>query len=157
MVRKAALIAGLLYSFPAAAQTTTCAQTGPFTTCNTIGMPPPPAPVYIAPRLRSISGDDAKPVSMDISDGNKFLAACRQDNGHLNATDIGLCYGYIRGYVDRDIMESADRLACYPANVTQGQILDVILRFIENDPKNRHLPTLWLSGQAVHNAWPCPK
>jgi hypothetical protein len=48
-------------------------------------------------------------------------------------------------------------LFCSPSDVTLGQALDVVKRYLETRPEQRHLSADFLASQAMRAAWPCRK
>ena len=46
---------------------------------------------------------------------------------------------------------------CVPSNVTQGQILQVILRYVEARPQRMYEEYGPLAIEALRDAWPCKK
>lgn len=48
-------------------------------------------------------------------------------------------------------------LFCSPSDVTLGQALDVVRRYLESRPEQRHLSADFLASQAMRAVWPCRK
>lgn len=63
--------------------------------------------------------------------------------------DQGLCTGIVRGisYVDLDM--------CAPGKVTLGQMLRVVVRYIDMRPERQHENFVLLALEALRAAWPC--
>lgn len=89
--------------------------------------------------------------------GNTFNAQCRaakEKDG--NGIDFGLCYGFVRGIIERDSMLLPPlRSMCIPAGVTWGQEIDIILSYLDKNPESRHLPASFLSIMGLRLAFPC--
>jgi len=79
-------------------------------------------------------------------DGNALLSKMNGDTPHKMQA-----IGYIQGV--HDAMESVN--VCAPANVTSGQIFDMVKNYLENVPANRHLSAEVIVGHILINAWPC--
>jgi len=86
-----------------------------------------------------------------FQDGNSLYEACSGDE-----LDKTYCVGYITSVAD--IMES-DTLyvfkACSLENVTGGQLLDVVTRWLAEHPKDRHHNGTILVAWALSEAFPC--
>ena len=48
-----------------------------------------------------------------------------------------------------------DGSVCTPANVTVGQVVDVIVNYLQANPKYRHISASLLAGAALREAFPC--
>jgi hypothetical protein len=99
--------------------------------------------------------------AQDLSDGNRFYAFC---NAPVRAFEAGssspmpsdqvraffMCVSYVRG--------SADILAALgiidEATTTNGQMIDVVLKYLENYPEKRSQATAVLVTQALKAAFP---
>lgn len=122
----------------------------------------------------------ADPATAIAQTGNDLLNGCRSEPGF----SIGFCLGFIVGhassYNDARIggalyrhfgQVSADELArrkpevdavtaaasqyCIPERVTQGQLQDVVVKYLESQPSRRHLPAGILVTVALAEAFPC--
>lgn len=73
--------------------------------------------------------------------------------------DSAFAIGYVSGVADSDnVTVSIDyRKICIPNGVTNGQIVDVVFKFLDAKPEIRHLSAAYLSREAMRNAWTCPK
>lgn len=105
--------------------------------------------------------------------GNDLYAACKTAPDHpLQA----FCTGYVMGYVDGrnwgtfiavnrlELAESAqdantlgNKLAghCVPENATNGQLVDVAKKYLEEHPEQRHESARTLIWLSFLNAFPC--
>jgi hypothetical protein len=61
--------------------------------------------------------------------------------------------GFILGV--HDVYE--DQIICSGANVTGGQLRDIVRKFLENNPSERDLPAHLLVMIALGKAFPCEK
>ena len=79
-------------------------------------------------------------------DGNKL-------HNHLSGTTgeqlLGL--GYVMGVAD-----SLQHVTfCPPANVTAGQVRDMVANYLNNVPADRHLTADGLINKVLKGVWPC--
>ena len=87
--------------------------------------------------------------------GNKFLEVCRGGN-----TEQGFCWGYFTGVSDGiAILQTSEGLSwqpiCKPRKVTTVQLRDVVIKYIDDHPEERHNPIIVLTILAMRSAWPC--
>jgi len=77
-------------------------------------------------------------------DGNQLL-------NDINGNDIKYMFamGYIRGL--------SDNMPCVPSSVTNGQSLDVVKKYLEQNPEYRHEYMGILVTKALNKAYPCKK
>lgn len=90
--------------------------------------------------------------------GNDLIADCVTENP---ARELA-CLGYVMGAVDgfrngAALVENyPDYLKiCVPNGVTQGQIRDVVITHIRQNPENRHLPASALVFTALNSTFFC--
>ncbi len=114
------------------------------------------------------------PLSAQTASGNEIAAAC----DHLDEADIrgGYCIGYIIGAWEgikigafevlivsgaNGTAEELDGMVnsilgiCAPVRVERGQIVDVVVRYFEENPADRHLPARSLIREAMVESFPC--
>lgn len=103
----------------------------------------------------------------DFYDGNRLLELCSNYSSGVNQ---GLCMGFVAGYFDgyfdgvvRTVVnyeiapESQKRPTfCRAENLTVGQLRDIAVRHIEQNPDKRHLQATLLLHAAFRAAFPCP-
>jgi hypothetical protein len=63
-----------------------------------------------------------------------------------------MSFGYVLGAADASV-----GLACLPANVTQGQITDIVLKYLGDHPDRRHYRAASLVREALLESFPCAK
>jgi hypothetical protein len=88
---------------------------------------------------------------------NAFVDACRGSSGPFRsreaATDAafntGECMGFIKG-----VLATTDG-HCIPAEVIMGQIIRVVVQYVDARPARAHEPFATLVKEAVRTAWPC--
>jgi hypothetical protein len=77
-----------------------------------------------------------------------------------DASDVGLCMGFISGLVDLDTMNSGilkRRINgwCVPDNATSTQLAKVIVKYGNDHPQELHLPSVVVVANALLAAFPC--
>jgi hypothetical protein len=92
-------------------------------------------------------------------DGNRLYEICTApEEKHAS---WGVCLGFILGAHDavRDAQELgflAGKIHCTPTNATTGQVRDVVVRYLEEHPAERHINASALVADALREAFPCP-
>ncbi|MFZ6765306.1 Rap1a/Tai family immunity protein [Pseudoroseomonas sp. WGS1072] len=80
--------------------------------------------------------------------GNRLLELCRGGQG--------ICHGYIAGVASvmgRNTVSGW--AACIPSGSTVGQIRDLVVKALENNPQERHLSAESLVASYLAEAFPC--
>jgi len=77
--------------------------------------------------------------------GNELLEWCSERGDRV---EEAFCLGYVVGI--RDILP-----ACVPQTVTNGQLTDIVRKYLEENPVNREGPSALLILKAVQNAYHC--
>lgn len=106
---------------------------------------------------RSASDNDASvgQSNKDNIDGNTILYAC-SSNDTKNGS---FCYVYMTAVSDtlafmRDM--APDRFPiCAQGGITSKQLADVLVKYIRDNPKDRHLNAATVAALAWRDAWPC--
>jgi hypothetical protein len=86
--------------------------------------------------------------------GNTLLAKC------IGPPETQLvCAGYTTGIFDAiNLLETTGAVAkqhCFPSGVTRLQIHDVVVRYLQDHPEERHAGAAALVRDALQDAWPC--
>ena len=87
----------------------------------------------------------------DIWTGNGFLANCDERPGMVG--NYWLCAGYIQGFLGRDSLSKPS--ICFPPEVNNKQIHDVVIEHIRSNPAERHSPISVLVFVSLAKAFPC--
>ncbi len=99
-------------------------------------------------------------ASISIASGAGPVLAFIHGNDVLtNCKDHGApCVSYVIGLAD-ELEMVAPRLTniCRPEEVTELQLVDVLLAWLDQHPAERHRPAAALAGLAFAEAWPCTK
>jgi hypothetical protein len=97
-------------------------------------------------------------VKKDRGSVNYLMPACRsfmsdvivkEGNPYIRARNEGICVGTIDG-----IDEAADDV-CVPGKVTRGQMVLVVIKYIDERPQRMHERFSKLAYEALKAAWPC--
>lgn len=92
-----------------------------------------------------------------ILTGNDLLAACESPTGSFLRAQ---CLGYLEGVFDRDAIarwEGAPHYICaLPDGVTIGQLFDVVVAYLKENPAVRQQQAASLAATAVREAF-CTK
>ena len=68
----------------------------------------------------------------------------------------GYCMGFIGSVADIiGNFEIFGWKACLPAQVTKGQVVDVVRQFLNDNPQDLHLAAAGLVARALAEAFPC--
>ncbi|MGK4476346.1 Rap1a/Tai family immunity protein [Aeromonas molluscorum] len=86
-------------------------------------------------------------------DGNMLYERCatkeEEQNYYVNVSD---CRGYITGVAD--ILDGIS--FCIPHQVTRGQNADIVTKYLNEHPEDRHKDAGPLTAYALALAFPCP-
>jgi hypothetical protein len=64
----------------------------------------------------------------------------------------GLCAGFVAG-----VAFARKPIVCVPQEVTTGQLMAVVVKYIEARPERMHEPFADLALEALTAAWPCKR
>ncbi len=104
--------------------------------------------------LLFISGLVPRPVqARQFLDGNQLLQLCTSEDPY-NGLE---CTGYVKGVVDAFAFQmDADRQPlCMPAGVTAKQLIDVTVKWLEDNSVERGYPAVATVGIAIAKKWKC--
>lgn len=90
----------------------------------------------------------ATSAQAEFKDGNKLLS---QMQGTTMEQMIAM--GYVTGVADA----LHGVVACPPANVTAGQLNDMVLKYLENFPQTRSFSGDVIVQRVLVTVWPCKK
>jgi hypothetical protein len=93
----------------------------------------------------------------NIYTGNGLSAYCHSPD--LNY--VNYCHGFINGVVEGILAEGESGLSeehiCLPENVTRGQIKEIVLKYLKDNPEKLHRPSFILIFNATRKVFPCSK
>ncbi|SRR6266446_6244758 len=96
----------------------------------------------------------AASVRGDFYDGNKLkdgLEHFKKRANEIEALDGMKAVGYVLGV--HDVYRGS--LACGPSTATAGQLVDIVLKYLETYPEERHYNAASLVRNALMMAFPC--
>ena len=96
----------------------------------------------------------AQPEPATVATANFVMPGCRE--AEINRTeDIaykrGLCMGIVSAIGGADLVLGM----CRPANVTNFQMIRVVVKYIDDRPERQHENFRVLAIEALRAAWPC--
>ncbi|NYT36641.1 hypothetical protein ERD78_07140 [Allopusillimonas soli] len=80
--------------------------------------------------------------------GNELLSTCQDEYSHM------FCMGYVVGSLETWYTSNTARF-CIPENVTQGQLTDITIKYLKNNPESRNLEASLFVASAISEAFPC--
>jgi hypothetical protein len=101
------------------------------------------------------------------SDGNKLLQQCKQvvrlsenDWNGIDVLDSSACMGQMKGILDmnsiyRVMLMDKGALFCPPAEVTVGQSIRVVTKYLEDHPEELHEDSTVLIVKVLHKTFSC--
>jgi hypothetical protein len=94
-------------------------------------------------------------VTALADDGNSLLEICKAPEGSQARYN---CLGYVLGVsdtlADLTTMGALPGSPCLPTGVTAGQMSDVVVKYLAENPKNRSFSSASLVIGALTTAWP---
>ncbi|MGC2464984.1 MAG: Rap1a/Tai family immunity protein [Candidatus Acidiferrum sp.] len=114
-----------------------------------------PALILLSPAIFLLCSISARAQRVSTTTGNDLLESC-ESTGHF---EQAFCFGYITGVTDTDAMDGAAfpdrRRSCVAENVSNGQVKDVVVKYLRDHPEERHLLAAILIVKAMSQAFPC--
>jgi hypothetical protein len=102
----------------------------------------------------NIAACGASGVKYPYITGNDLHSFC---HGSSDA-DQGLCYGYIFGAVDTALIFDLSGVEiCIPRGVTRHQLKDVVVSYLDKQPKDRHKTASTLLAMSFVEAFNCKR
>jgi hypothetical protein len=89
----------------------------------------------------------------DMNSANYILPGCKPLAPGSTATwKHGLCAGFVAG-----VAFARKPIVCVPEEVTTGQVMAVVVKYIEARPERMHEGFGSLALEALTAAWPCKR
>jgi hypothetical protein len=89
-------------------------------------------------------------------DGNQLYALCTDTNRASAALTEGMCRGYVMGVVDQAAGQALyGQHICLPNGVSAVQATDVVVRYLRENPAERHIGAGTLAAKALGIGFPC--
>ena len=86
--------------------------------------------------------------------GNTLLTDCKSKVGTYNN---GFCTGYIAGATDAVLHFAADRICKPDKGLNLGQIEDIVVKYLDDNPEKRQHTAGTLVYIALLETFPCPE
>jgi hypothetical protein len=104
--------------------------------------------------LLSLVSASAHAQRVSTTTGNDLLESCES-----NDFKQAFCLGYITGVTDLDGADGSAfperRRSCVAENVSNGQVRDVVVKYLKDHPEERHIQASILIVKAMAQAFPC--
>lgn len=88
--------------------------------------------------------------------GNQLYERCNNSS----EVDRGFCIGYAAGVADmltiQELVGERPKRLCVPVEVTGGQLSDVVVKGLRDDPASRNQTASGLAAISIIEAFPCP-
>jgi hypothetical protein len=99
-------------------------------------------------------------VEAQPTTGQQIQIKCKelmnyQDLSH--AFSAGFCGGFIDGVIDSQTMQGRAPSFCLPQKGSNGQYVQVFLKYLDNHPQELHKPAALLLVESLVKAFPCGK
>jgi len=104
--------------------------------------------LLIIAALVSASATATAQVVNTFFNGNELLTEMNSSKPF----DRGLATGYIVG-----VLDASHDFVCPPKNVSSFQARDIIRKYLETSPEDRHFTARSIIKGALAKAWPCAK
>jgi hypothetical protein len=94
----------------------------------------------------------------DDDTGERLYQDCSSQNEFLK----GYCGGYITGVIASLVnlqryRQIPDSLLCLPVDVSKGQLVEAVTRYLDQYPEKRSRQSINLVPEALNEAFPCPQ
>jgi hypothetical protein len=93
----------------------------------------------------------------DVDTGNFFLPWCQKAISNPVDFASGVCMGIVRATSIMGRTIEGPLHLCVPDEATNGQMLRIVVRYLDEHPEELHLPFQILAWRALSGAWPCSK
>jgi hypothetical protein len=101
----------------------------------------------------------APATAEDIESANFILPACKNvvEGNQREPFRRGYCVGLVKGIAMAKFNAPSGGCVDYPAGATSGQMVSVVIRYIEARPTRMHEDFGKAVLEALMDAWPCRK
>lgn len=109
----------------------------------------------------------SSPASADktYTDGNELLCACTElikvldSQIELDSFKAGKCWGYISAstHIYQVMNHGPSRVVCLPEGVEVSHILNIVIEYLKEHPKELDHPAFFLISTALSQRFPCPR
>lgn len=95
------------------------------------------------------------PSYADDYTGNQMLRDCNQGNDWGSGACFGRIIGSIDGFRVKAMLDKTGLPFCMPDGVTNGQVVDIVVKWVRDQPAKRHYTYEVITGLALKDAFPC--
>ena len=85
--------------------------------------------------------------------GNRLNSACENDKYAVEFYMVG---AFDTSVMFSGLLDDGAKKVCLPEGVNSTQIRDVVCRYTQENPKDRHWPAAIFVWEALTDAFPCP-
>ena len=89
----------------------------------------------------------------EAGDGNSLLQVCGPDSS-MYALCLGQVSAYVRAFTFAQVA-GMEEVYCMPRNATVGQAIDVLVKYLKENPSKRHAGGEVIFLASMSEAWPC--
>lgn len=89
--------------------------------------------------------------------GNKLYEYCSSSTAPIDeAVKFSSCIGYVQASSDYLTLTEQIRSKprCYPGDVTTRQLMDIVMKYMNDHPEDRSMPAVMVINLAIATAWP---
>ena len=95
-------------------------------------------------------------AAMTGNELSTYCAAADTNSQYFNPANFGVCASFVEAIANALASYSIyGWRACFPANRTRGQEIDVVRRYLDQHPEKRHNQAGSLIAEALAEAFPC--
>lgn len=94
-------------------------------------------------------------ISAASNTGNDLAEMCISDRTVCKIFIIGMVRGIESTSLIYSKMNEEKPFFCIPPRVTNGQLAEIVIKYIKDNPKDLHKPASFLSTDAIETAYPC--
>lgn len=118
------------------------------------------AAVVVAAQVHKVDKRKKSPEAAVIWSGNELHKLCQSYQGANRLPEGAGCSFYISGsaqtlIMHEDMESSVLRQPCPGKGVTNEQIVDVVVKWLNDHPENRELPAPYIIMESLKKAFPC--
>ncbi|WP_088158793.1 Rap1a/Tai family immunity protein [Achromobacter xylosoxidans] len=91
----------------------------------------------------------------DYESGNWWLERCQAGDAVSQGSCVWFVYGFTQGLAAQAVGSGAQKIYCQPESVTYGQAKDIWIKYMQDNPAERHKPAGVLLMVSMLKAFPC--
>jgi hypothetical protein len=103
------------------------------------------------------AGDASAITGAELQDSCRPINMVHGTRSYAQFGNMSQCIGYIVGVSDLTIISTLpEPLICRPREVTDGNVAQVVLAYLDRHPSDLHLEAVFFVTYALMQAYPCP-